>query len=110
MHAPTEIETVNKAPTNFLEVTEVAGDGVSREQIDRMVRRYAWAGTYCRGKDVIEVGSGSGQGLGFLREVARSVVAGDVSPELVAIARRTYGDSFPLVEMDAHHLPFEDRT
>jgi SAM-dependent methyltransferase len=96
-------------PVTYAAVTEVSGEEVSQEQVDRMIRRYAWASGHCRGKDVIEVACGSGQGLGFLASVAGSVVGGDVSPDLVASARATYDQTIDIRVFDAHQLPFPDR-
>lgn len=96
------------AAIDYTALTEVAGEEVSQEQVDRMVHRYAWAGRICAGKDVVEVACGSGQGLGHLASVARSVRAGDVSPDLVATARRIHGDAFPIEQLDAHQLPYPD--
>jgi hypothetical protein len=67
-------ETI-EAPVDYLGLTEVAGEEVSQEQVDRMVRRYAWAGACCAGKDVVEVACGSGQGLGHLAKLARTLRA-----------------------------------
>lgn len=33
--------------TDFLDVTEIAGDDVTREQVVRIFHRYAWAAEYC---------------------------------------------------------------
>ncbi len=99
-----------EAPIDYTALTEVAGEEVSQEQVDRMVHRYAWAGRLCGGKDVLEVACGTGQGLAHLASVARSVRAGDVSPELVATARRVHGDAVPVEQLDAHRLPFADRS
>ena len=32
--------------TNYSQATELAGDGISQEQINRMVQRYVWALSY----------------------------------------------------------------
>lgn len=93
--------------TDFLAVTELSGDMVSQEQVDRMVRRYYWAGTYCKGKDVLEVACGTGQGIGYLASLARSYTAGDYSEAILAIARRHYGKRFDIQQFDAQALPFE---
>ena len=58
---------------DFSTITERAGDPVPQWQIDQMHHRYAWAAQFCRGKDVIEVACGTGQGLGLLNGVAASV-------------------------------------
>lgn len=97
-----------KSDTNYLQFTEIAGEEVSQEQVDRMIQRYAWAGRYCLGKDVLEVACGTGQGLGYLAKVSNSIKAGDVSPELVNIAKGIYNDSIQIIELDAHKLSFDN--
>lgn len=99
-----------ESSVDYESLTEIAGEEVSQEQVDRMVHRYCWAASYCSGKDVIEVACGSGQGLGHLGKVARSLRAGDVSPALVSTVKRIYGEGFPVQVLDAHHLPFPDRS
>jgi len=95
---------------NYVEVTEVAGDDISREQLARMRARYHWAATYCAGRDVLEVACGTGPGLGFLAKTARSLRAGDISEEMLAITRGHYGDRIPLERIDAQSLPFPDAS
>ena len=38
---------------DYVSVTEIAGDEVTQEQVDRLCNRYYWAGQYCAGKDVM---------------------------------------------------------
>ena len=76
--------------TSFVAITEISGDEVTVEQVERMARRYYWAGDYCVDKDILEVGCGTGQGVGYLASAARSVTAGDYSDTLLEIARRHY--------------------
>lgn len=93
---------------NFLEVTELSGDLVSKEQLDRLCQRYYWSvNNYCRGKDVVEVACGTGQGLGLLQSVSSSLVAGDCSEEMVDIAKAHYGDRVDIRCFDAAEMPFE---
>ncbi len=94
--------------TNFVDVTEIGGEEVSREQVERLCNRYYWAGAYCRGKDVLEAGCGPGQGLGFIAGLARSLTAGDFSQDIVDLARRHYGDRIKLRRFDAQDMPFDD--
>jgi ubiquinone/menaquinone biosynthesis C-methylase UbiE len=96
--------------TDFVAFTEIAGDEVSAEQIERIARRYYWAAGYCAGKDVLEAACGTGQGLGLLSRTARSLVAGDYSSAILAIARRHYGDRFELKQFDAQQMPFADSS
>lgn len=95
---------------DYIEVTEIAGDNVSLEQVERLCRRYYWAGAYCRDKNVLEVACGSGQGLGYLASLSRSLRAGDISPALVQRARTHYRERVDIAEMDALALPFPDAS
>jgi len=96
--------------TEFSEVTELAGSGISVEQLDRMAHRYGWAAGFCQGKDVVEVACGSGQGLGLLQSVSRSLEAGDYSENILSLAKAHYGNRFPLVRLDAQSLPYADAS
>ena len=96
--------------TKYIEVTELAGDPVSREQIDRVAARYSWALGYAYGKDVLEIACGSGPGLGLLQKAALSFVAGDISEQILARARAHYGTRVDLRIMDAMSLPFPDES
>jgi ubiquinone/menaquinone biosynthesis C-methylase UbiE len=95
---------------NFVQLTEIAGDMVSAEQVERIARRYFWAGKYCAGKDVLEVACGTGQGVGYLAKRAKSVVAGDFSEPILEIARRHYGSRYEFKQFDAQQMPFGDAT
>ena len=96
--------------TDFTTVTEVAGEEVSGEQIERLAHRYYWAGEFCRGRDVLELACGSGQGLGYLAGVSSSLVAGDICEPLVERARAHYGERVRVMHIDAQTLPFEDAS
>ena len=96
--------------TDYVHVTEVSGDDVSREQVQRMFTRYDFARQYCEGKDVLEVACGSGQGLGLLAGSARFVVGGDYSSPLLETARAHYGGRIPLLRLDGHKLPFRAQS
>lgn len=93
---------------DYSTVTELSGEEVTQEQIERMAHRYYWAGEYCRDMDVLEVACGSGQGLGYLVRVAKSLRAGDITPSLVVRAKSHYGERIQIEEMDALQLPFQD--
>ena len=66
---------------DYLDVTELAGDDVSSEQVQRCSNRYFWAGEYCDGKDVVEVACGTGPGLCYLINKSKSLEAGDFWPD-----------------------------
>jgi SAM-dependent methyltransferase len=93
---------------NFVSVTELAGDEVSAEQVQRICRRYYWAGEYCRGKDVLEVACGTGQGVGYLAGLANSLAAGDYSEAILKIAEKHYGGRFAFKRFDAQNMPYPD--
>jgi ubiquinone/menaquinone biosynthesis C-methylase UbiE len=91
-------------------VTETPGLPITREALSMMYTRYWLARSLASGRDVLEVACGAGQGLGFIASSARSVVGGDYTEPLLLVARRHYADRVPLVRLDAHRLPFRDRS
>ena len=93
----------------FSEVTELAGTEISTEQLERMSHRYHWAALHCEQKDVLEAACGSGQGLGILSRVARSVEAGDFSAEILAVAQRHYAGRVTLTRV-RRTIPCLSRT
>lgn len=95
---------------DYLDVTELAGDEVSREQIERICHRYYWAGTFCHGKDVLEAACGTGQGLGFLASCARSLKAGDYSPAMVERVLAHYENRVDVRAFDAQVMPFANKS
>jgi len=99
-----------KVNNDYISVTEIAGDEVTQEQVDRLCNRYYWAGAHCVNKDIVEAACGSGQGLGYLAGVAENLEAGDYSDEILSIARRHYGERISLKQFDAQDMPFEDNS
>lgn len=95
---------------DFVSVTELAGDEVSAEQVERICRRYFWAAEYCRGKDVLEAACGTGQGVGYLEGLARTITAGDYSETILAMARKHYGERFAFRQFDAQDMPYPDAS
>ncbi len=95
---------------DFSTVTELAGDDVSQEQVERICHRYYWAGEYCADKDVLEVACGSGQGLGYLSRIANSLAAGDYDAKILSIAKSHYGDRFELKQFDAQDMPYAENS
>jgi SAM-dependent methyltransferase len=95
---------------NFKKVTEIAGDEVSQEQVDRLFNRYSWAAEHCIGKDVLEAACGSGQSLGYLNRLSKTFEAGDFSDYLLSTARQHYGNRIKLYQFDACNMPFAGRS
>lgn len=96
---------------NFVEVTELAGDEVSDEQVQRVCARYSWALSYVsHNSDVLEIACGTGPGLGLLKSAARSLVAGDISDAILERARTHYGNRVDIRVMNAESLPFADHS
>jgi len=91
---------------DFRKVTEIAGEEVSSEQIERIVSRYGWARDYCQDKDVLEVACGTGQGLGCLVDVARSLSACDISKEMLQQAKAAMGSQVEFKAASAELLPW----
>jgi SAM-dependent methyltransferase len=95
---------------DYSHVTETPGDKVTREALDMLWTRYAFAEPFVTGKDALEVACGAGQGLRFLRAAARRIVGGDYTASLLHVARKSTEGHVPLVQLDGQALPFADRT
>ena len=97
--------------TDYSSITEVPGLRASKEQIARLYHRYFFAQDYIESKDILEVACGSGIGLGFLAQKARSVVGGDIDKKNVAIAYALYKDTPIMIEeIDAHNIHHDDHS
>ena len=95
---------------DYTTVTEIPGNRVTQEQLERMFHRYCFASNFAEGKDVLEVACGAGQGLGYLAKRAKLVLGGDYTENLVRVAKRYYQERVPLLRLDAHFLPFRDQS
>ena len=95
---------------DFLDVTELAGDSISGEQLERLTHRYLWAAEYCEDKDVAEVACGTGPGLGLLAKTSRSLEAGDFSTPMLDRVRKHYGERVSLSQFDALTMPYADMS
>jgi SAM-dependent methyltransferase len=94
----------------FSDVTEMPGEEISEEQLQRICNRYYWAGAYSDGKDVIELACGAGAGLGYLASRARSVRACDIDDAVLAAPRAHYGSRIEILTADAACAPYEDNS
>jgi ubiquinone/menaquinone biosynthesis C-methylase UbiE len=93
---------------DYSTVTEVPGNRVTQEQLERMFHRYHFAANFSEGKDILEVACGAGQGLGYLAKRAKRALGGDYTEKLIKEAKRYYNERVPLLRLDAHFLPFRD--
>jgi ubiquinone/menaquinone biosynthesis C-methylase UbiE len=91
---------------DYSEVTEVAGNRLTRQAIEMMYTRYRFAAGRCRGRAVLEIACGAGQGMSLLQSSAATAVGGDCTRRLLVEARRHYAGRVPFVEFDAHEIPF----
>ncbi|HEY8963998.1 MAG TPA: class I SAM-dependent methyltransferase [Alphaproteobacteria bacterium] len=101
---------MSQAAVTYKDVTEMTGDEISGEQLQRLCNRYYWAGDYATDKDVIEVACGAGAGLGFLASRARSVQACDISDEVLINPRKHYGSRVRIDTASATKLPYADNS
>lgn len=96
--------------TDYSSVTELPASMVTRDQLARACHRYYFAGRFSDGKDVLEVACGPGLGLGYLATRAKRVIGGDITKSLVDSAQRHYGSRVEILYLDAHKLPFPERS
>ena len=94
----------------FPDVSETPGQPASQEQLASLYNRYAWASTFCRGRDVVDVACGAGLGLGLLNRHARSLEASDINDSMIALATGHYRDRIPIHVADAQRLPYDDSS
>src|SRR3989338_2889934 len=104
-------------PVKVEELLEPFGD-VARdeERYDRTLlmshlSAYRLAGSYARGKRLLEIGCGRGYGAYYLSHLASAVTAVDVDPEVLDRARRLFRRSnLEYCQMDATRLAVPDRS
>lgn len=95
---------------DYSSVTEVAGEMVRRDALEKMVARYSFAASRSVGRDVLEVACGSGQGLGLIHRSASRVVAGDYTFGLIREAAVRYGGRVAFSCFDGQALPYREDT
>lgn len=101
-----------KKDLSFDTVTELPGNKAHSEQVDAMLTRYVWASDYCEDKDVVEIACGAGIGLGLLANKAKSVVGGDVDPNVLQFGKNHFHNhsKIQVKELDACNLQMDDAS
>ena len=97
-------------PPRFEDLTETTGIRLSAEAAAMMYTRYAVARRLARGRRVLELGCGVGQGFGLVGPAARSLAGGDYSTPLVHQGHAHYRGRYPFVQLSAEVLPFRDAS
>ena len=102
-----DCDMVSSAPVDYASVTEVPRE-IGRDQFEVITRRYALVGSLAGGRRVLEVGCGSGFGLGHLAARSRMLAAGDMTASNLTRVLRTYRGRPGIrpLRFDAHRLPF----
>lgn len=88
--------------------TEIPGRKFNQDTLEIIRFRYDFAASYMEGKDVLEIGSGTGLGLQYFRCRAATVVGGEFSEENFRLCRELQGTGLTVVRMDAHRIPYCD--
>lgn len=94
---------------DFTTVTEAPGVRASRAELGQMYTRYHWAAGFVAGRRVLELGCGSGPGLGYLlAHKAAKVIGTDIEDRNLVHARKHYQDrkDLELAVIDAQSLPY----
>lgn len=104
--------TLSKKIPDYSLITESAGIRATREQVARLYERYHFAREFSIDKDVLEIGCGSGLGLGYLAKVAKKVVGGDIEGKNVAAAREYYRNRENVIVnvLDAQNTLLSDKS
>jgi 2-polyprenyl-3-methyl-5-hydroxy-6-metoxy-1,4-benzoquinol methylase len=97
---------------DFNRITDMPGQKATAEQLSRIFSRYHFARQYAEGKDVLDVGCGSGLGLTYIAEIARKVVGGDIDEKNVTVAKEICSKNKKVVvtSLNAHNLFFRDES
>ena len=82
----------------------------AREDWQMVCCRYYTAGQFVTGKRVLEVGCGTGRGLGYLAARAQRIVGVDYGQDNIQQAKHHYGSRIELMVLDAQKLPFRDNS
>ena len=97
---------------DYSHITEVPGLKASQDQLEKAYHRYHFARQFSKDKDVLEVACGSGMGLGYLAQVAKTVTGGDIDEKNLTFARKNYNNrkNISVLHLDALNLPFPNES
>lgn len=95
---------------NLHDITELPGQSLPLDTLEIIRFRYDWAARHIEGRRALEIGCGSGIGLGYFAQTAAHFVGGDYSEENLRICARIPGMAGKVVRFDAHALPFADES
>jgi SAM-dependent methyltransferase len=90
------------------EWTERPGFLLSEDAKQIIQHRYDRARKLAEGKSVLEVGSGAGLGLEYLRGTSSSMLGLEYSRENINFCLKHYNSTLPVIQGNAHHMPFSD--
>lgn len=107
-----DTSSLNDKSPDYSLITESPGLKASGEQVERLYQRYHFVKGLAEGKEVLEIGCGAGLGLGYLANVAKRIVGGDIEEKNLFLARQYYKDrsNITIDLMDAHNLPIPDSS
>ncbi len=88
----------------------IPGDKHTWESWQMICCRYYTAGQFVTRKQVLEIGCGTGRGIGYLSARAQRVVGGDYAENNLRYARQHYGERAELLVLDAQKVPFKDNS
>lgn len=97
---------------SYSTVTELPGNKITREQLERLFQRYRFAKQFCQDKIVLELACGGGTGLGYLANAAKKVVGGDIDEDILKYPLEPYKgrEKIELMAFDAQNIPFSDKS
>jgi len=97
---------------DFVTITETPGQWATNEQLSMMTTRYGLAEKFAENKDVLEIGCGTGIGLGWLATSARLVIGGDIDLANLEVAKKSYKSrpNIQIQQMNACELAVENES
>ena len=94
---------------NLFSETEKIGESYNLDTHKIIADRYHYAAELSRGLDALEVGCGSGIGLEYLSNSAKSLSALEYSKENIRLLKKQDIKYASIYEGDAQNMPFEDQ-